>query len=56
MDTVIVTGGTGLVGSAIKNIFHKNYKNYQFYFLSSKDCDLTNFEETKKLFQKIKPN
>ena len=56
MDIVIITGGTGLVGSAIKNVYQKNYKNYQFYFLSSKDCDLTNFEETKKLFQKIKPN
>lgn len=55
METVLVTGGTGLVGSAIKNIYQKNYQDYQYIFLSSKDCDLTNLEDTNKLFNKIKP-
>ena len=55
METVLVTGGTGLVGSTIKNIYQKNYQNYQYIFLSSKDCDLTNLEDTNKLFNKIKP-
>ena len=55
METVLVTGGTGLVGSAIKNIYQKNYQDYQYFFLSSKDCDLTNLEDTRKLFNKIKP-
>tara|TARA_A100001011_G_C14151833_1_gene774330 strand:- start:119 stop:1051 length:933 start_codon:yes stop_codon:yes gene_type:complete len=51
---VLVTGGTGLVGKAIENI-SRNY-NYEFVFLSSKDCDLTNYHDTEKLFQKEKPD
>jgi|TARA_X000000950_G_C13910460_1_gene658786 GDP-L-fucose synthase len=43
----LVTGGNGLVGSC----FNQSYKK-----VSSKDCDLTSFESTKKLFQKEKPN
>ena len=56
MIIVLVTGGTGLVGSAIKEVYHKKYNDYQYFFLSSKDCDLTNLEDTKQLFEKIKPN
>ena len=56
METVLVTGGSGLVGSAIRNVYQDNYQNYQYIFLSSKDCDLTNLEDTKQLFEKIKPN
>lgn len=51
---VLVTGGTGLVGKAIENI-SRNY-NYDFVFLSSKDCDLTNYYDTEKLFKKEKPD
>lgn len=51
---VVITGGTGMVGSAIKSISDKY--NYQFVFLSSKDCDLTNYESTKKLFSNEKPD
>jgi len=54
MKKVLVTGGNGLIGSAIKKI--KDKYNYDFLFLSSKDCDLTNLEETKKLFENMKPN
>ena len=50
MKIVLVTGGTGLVGSAIKEVYHKKYNDYQYFFLSSKDCDLTNLEDTKPLF------
>ena len=53
MENVLVTGGTGLVGSAIKST-HQS-RNYNFVFLSSKDCDLTNFEETKSIFKKYNP-
>lgn len=56
MEIVLVTGGTGLVGSAIKNIYQNNYKNYQYIFLSSKDCNLTNLEDTKQMFEKYKPS
>ena len=51
---ILVTGGTGLIGSAIKKICN-NYK-YEFIFLSSKDCNLEDFNETNKLFNKIKPD
>lgn len=51
---VLVTGGTGLVGSAIKKISDK-YDNYTFSFISSKNCDLTNYEKTKELFERIRP-
>ncbi len=56
MEKVLVTGGTGLVGSAIKKVYNNKYNNYKFIFLSSKDCDLTNLEDTDKLFEKLKPN
>jgi GDP-L-fucose synthase len=52
---IIVTGGSGLVGSAIKAI-SEDYENYSFKFLSSKDCDLSNFEETKKYFKSFEPD
>lgn len=49
--TTLVTGGTGLVGYAIQSIL--NNKNY--IFLSSKDCDLTNYKNTYEMFNKYKP-
>ena len=51
---VLVTGGTGLVGSAIKKIAD-NYDDYIFFFISSKNCDLTNYERTKELFERLRP-
>lgn len=51
---ILVTGGTGLVGKAIENISNKY--NYEFVFLSSKDCDLTDYLQTKRLFEKEKPD
>ncbi len=57
MVQVIVTGGSGLVGSAIKEIVFKNDYNYnynnEFIFLSSKDCDLTNYESTYNTFKNL---
>lgn len=39
---VVVTGGTGLVGSAIKKVIEDDPKpNEKWIFLSSKDGDLT---------------
>lgn len=54
MKKILVTGGTGLVGNAIKTI-SKNY-DYDFIFLSSKDCDLTNYTDTFELFSKYEPD
>ena len=49
MDKLIVTGGTGLVGSAI----HTNNINIK---LSSSDCDLRNWDETLNTFLQLKPS
>ena len=51
---VLVTGGTGLVGKALQYI-SENY-NYNFTFLSSKDCDLSDLIKTRDLFKIIKPD
>tara|TARA_B110000483_G_scaffold242095_1_gene326832 strand:+ start:26102 stop:27040 length:939 start_codon:yes stop_codon:yes gene_type:complete len=53
-EKILVTGGTGLIGKAIQKI-SINY-NYKFLFIGSKDCDLTNFDETLEYFNKIKPD
>lgn len=41
---ILVTGGTGLVGSAIQHVVEtetdRDSKNEEFFFISSKDCDL----------------
>jgi len=47
---VLVTGGTGLVGTAIKSI------QPDWVYLSSKDCDLNDFNSVQTLLQKINPD
>ena len=54
MKTILVTGGTGLVGSAIKTI-SSNY-DYKFIFLSSTDCDLTSYSSTLYTFSTYNPD
>ena len=54
MKKILVTGGTGLVGSAIQEI-SANFK-YEFIFVNSRDCNLISFIECNKLFEKIKPD
>lgn len=54
MERILITGGSGLVGTAIKAI-SKNH-NYEFKFLSSKECDLRDYEQTNKVFETYKPN
>jgi len=54
MKKILVTGGYGLVGSAIKTI-SKNY-DYDFLFISSKECDLTNYTTSFELFSKYRPD
>ena len=51
---IIVTGGSGLVGSAIKKI-SKDF-SHKFIFLSSKHCNLLNYNEVYKLLQKEQPS
>ncbi len=53
-QNILVTGGSGLVGSAIKDIIINTNNNW--IFLSSKDGDLTNFKVCEELFNKYKPD
>ena len=50
-DRILVTGGTGLVGKALESYLGDNT-----LMLSSKMCDLRDFEQTMKLFNDFKPN
>lgn len=53
---ILVTGGSGLVGQAIRE-FVENEKpvDESWIFVGSKDADLSNIEQTTALFQKHKP-
>lgn len=48
--TILVTGGSGLLGSALRQKASEEYR-----FIDSSDCDLTNFETTYDLFDEIRP-
>eukprot|EP01138_Halocafeteria_seosinensis_P010313 gb/GECG01010531.1/.p1 GENE.gb/GECG01010531.1/~~gb/GECG01010531.1/.p1 ORF type:complete len:150 (+),score=16.10 gb/GECG01010531.1/:1-450(+) len=58
---VMVTGGSGLVGKALQTVIYEKEKGSStsqeesWHFLSSKDADLTDMEQTKQVFEKIKP-
>ena len=51
---ILVTGGSGLVGYALKNIVENNKNKY--IFISSKDCDLKDYNKTYKLFKTHNPD
>jgi len=53
---ILVTGGTGLVGKAIQKYSDFIETGYEYIFLSSKDCDLTDYKQTKLCFEKNQPN
>jgi len=53
---ILVTGGSGLVGKAIQEVLaEEKLQNEQWVFLSSKDADLTDFAQTKALFERYHP-
>ena len=52
---VLVTGGTGLVGSAINEGCDKD-DDVEWLFLSSKDCDLRDVNAVDNLFSREKPD
>ncbi len=54
MKNVIITGGSGMVGQALSSVI--NNRPDKYYFISSKDYDLTSIEETKQMFETIKPD
>jgi GDP-L-fucose synthase len=47
--TILVTGGSSMVGKHLQKVLSKAI------YLSSKECDLQNLEQTSNLFKKIKP-
>lgn len=50
---ILVTGGSGLVGSAISSLYYDS--SYDFVFVSSKQYDLLSFDQCKKMFSEYKP-
>ena len=56
MQIILVTGGTGLVGSGIRRISGEYLDKYKFIFMGSKDCNLMDYEETKEYFRGINPD
>lgn len=51
MKKTLVTGAGGLVGYAIRQLNPDN-----FVYITRKDADLTDFAQTKKIFEEVKPN
>ena len=56
LKKILVTGGSGLVGNAIQSIQNKYSNKYIFIFVSSKDYNLYNFNDTIKMFNEYKPD
>jgi GDP-L-fucose synthase len=54
---ILITGGTGLVGSAIKHISKTfDHHLFEFVFLSSSDYNLCNLEDTIGMFTEHRPH
>ncbi|EFN75466.1 probable GDP-L-fucose synthase [Harpegnathos saltator] len=56
MKVVLVTGGTGLVGKAIQNVIACDKgEDEKWIFIGSKDADLCDKEDTRRLFAEHRP-
>jgi GDP-L-fucose synthase len=54
-ERILVTGSTGLVGSALNEIVVSSNSKNIWLFLSSKDGDLTHKESVHQIFESFKP-
>ena len=55
--TILITGGTGLIGNGLQKYISKKYKgNDTFIYLSSKECDLRKPNDVRNIFIKYQPN
>lgn len=54
-SNIWVTGGTGLVGEALKSI-KNDYPHREFTFTNSKDCNLTNLDNVLKYAESLRPD
>ena len=52
---ILITGGNGLVGNAIKKIINIDQDNV-YIFTNSKEANLTNYNDCVMLFEKYKPD
>lgn len=55
---VLVTGGSGLVGKAIEHVVMKEggkLEGEKWFFISSKEANLVDLEQTKAVFKKYQP-
>tara|TARA_Y100001970_G_scaffold7364_1_gene8422 strand:+ start:3411 stop:4343 length:933 start_codon:yes stop_codon:yes gene_type:complete len=52
---ILVTGGSGLVGNAIKSLTSNN-KQHTWIFLNSKECDLRDYTKTKHYISDLSPD
>lgn len=55
LPVVLVTGGSGLIGQAIRQISQENGYGHQWVFLSSRDADLRDLKATRAVFEKHRP-
>ena len=52
---ILVTGSSAVLGTAVKSVSCE-YTDREFFFLRSSDCDLTDMEATRRLFEHIRPD
>jgi len=52
---ILVTGSSGVLGTAVKTI-SIDYPDTEFIFLTSKDCDLTDFSATLRIVDNYRPD
>lgn len=56
MEKIIVTGATGFLGKHVMKVLEDYRDSYEIIGISSKDYDLRKEEDTKKMFEELKPN
>lgn len=56
MRRILITGGSGLIGSALINYIKDQEESFKIFSPSSKDYDLREQLEVRQMFRKIKPN
>ena len=54
-EVCLVTGGTGLVGRALRAVVEAEEPGVTWVFLGSSDCDLTDAADTAAVFAKYRP-
>ena len=59
LQRTLVTGGTGLVGTAVRHVVEQGHRHAhascKFLFVGSRDADLTSFNSTYSLFSRLRP-